>query len=102
MARRYCGRRPACRPSPRPGACAVQALGYAGHAFSIQYHIEITGDTVPQWGEVPAYEQALEHAMGEGALAAFEARAAAGMADLNRSARCIYDNFMRIVRQGRA
>ena len=55
-----------------------------------------------QMGEVPAYEQALEHAMGEGALAAFEARAAAGMADLNRSARCIYDNFMRIVRQGRA
>ena len=83
-------------------ACAVQALGYAGHAFSIQYHIEITGDTVPQWGDVPAYEEALERAMGEGALAAFEARAAASMADLNRSARCIYDNFMRIVRQAHA
>ncbi len=83
-------------------ACAVQALGYAGRAFSIQYHIEITGDTVPQWGDVPAYEQALERAMGEGALAAFEARAAAHMADLNRSARCIYDNFMRIVRQAHA
>ena len=83
-------------------ACAVQALGYAGYAFSIQYHIEITGDTVPQWGDVPAYEEALERAMGEGALAAFEAGAAASMADLNRSARCIYDNFMRIVRQAHA
>ena len=81
-------------------ACAVQALGFAGHAFSIQYHIEITGDTVPRWGDVPAYEQALEQAMGKGALPAFEARAAACMADFNRSARCIYDNFMRIVRRG--
>ena len=83
-------------------ACAVQALGYAGHAFSIQYHIEITGDTVPQWGDVPAYEQALEQAMGKGALSAFEARAADNMADLNRSAHCIYDNFMRIVYRTRA
>ena len=30
----------------------------------------------------------------------FEAGAAARMADLNHSARCIYDNFMRIVRKG--
>ena len=82
--------------------CAVQALGFADHAFSIQYHIEITGDTVREWGAVPAYEQALERAMGEGALAAFEADAAAHMADFNRSARRIYDNFMRVVRSGRA
>ena len=78
--------------------CAVQALGFADHAFSIQYHVEITGDTVREWGAVPAYEQALERAMGEGALAAFEADAAAHMADFNRNARRIYDNFMRIVR----
>ena len=80
----------------------MQALGFAGHAFSIQYHVEITGDTVPQWGAVPEYEQALERAMGEGALAAFEADAAANMADFNRNARRIYDNFMRIVRRTRA
>ena len=79
--------------------CAVQALGFAGHAFSIQYHVEITADTVPQWGAVPEYEQALERAMGEGALAAFEADAAARMTEFNRNARRIYDNFMRIVRQ---
>ena len=82
--------------------CAVQALGFAGHAFSIQYHIEITGDTVPQWGAVPEYEQALEQAMGEGALAAFEADAAARMTEFNRNARRMYDNFMEIVRLNRA
>ncbi|MCY4220957.1 MAG: hypothetical protein OXD35_04795 [Thiotrichales bacterium] len=83
-------------------ACAVQALGFADHAFSIQYHIEITRDTVPQWGDVPEYEQALERALGEGALAAFEADAAAHMAEINRNARRIYDNFMGIVHRVRA
>ena len=83
-------------------ACAVQALGFADHAYSIQYHIEITGDTVPQWGEVPEYEQALERAVGEGALAAFEANAAAHMAEFNRNARRIYNNFMGIVHRTRA
>ena len=78
-------------------ACAAQALGVGGHAFSIQYHVEITRRTVPQWGAVPAYGQALERALGAGALAGFEAAAAAGMADFNRNARRIYDNFMRIV-----
>ena len=94
--------RPAPGPWLRSRDCAVQALGFADHAFGIQYHIEITGDTVREWGAVPAYEQALERAMGEGALAAFEADAAAHMADFNRSARRIYDNFMRVVRSGRA
>jgi len=83
-------------------ACAVQALGFADHAFSIQYHIEITRDTVPQWGDVPEYEQALERALGEGALAAFEADAAAHMAEINRNARRMYDNFMGIVHRTRA
>ena len=82
--------------------CAVQALGFADHAFSIQYHVEITGETVRSWGAVPEYKQALERAMGDSALAAFEADAAAHMADFNRNARRIYDNFMRILRQSRA
>ena len=93
---------PGSRILARSRDCAVQALGVADHAFSIQYHVEITRNTVRDWGAVPAYEQALERAMGEGALAEFEADASAHMADFNRSARRIYDNFMRIARRSRA
>ena len=93
---------PGSRILARSRDCAVQALGVADHAFSIQYHVEITANTVRDWGAVPAYEQALERAMGEGALAAFEADASAHMAEFNRSARRIYDNFMRIARRSRA
>ena len=82
-------------------ACAVQALGVGGHAFSIQYHVEITERTVREWGAVPAYGQALERALGPHALARFEADAAAGMAGFNRNARRIYDNFMRVVEGAR-
>ena len=78
-------------------ACAVQALGVGGHAFGIQYHVEITARTVREWGAVPAYGRALERALGTHALARFEADAAAGMAGFNRNARRIYDNFMRVV-----
>ena len=83
-------------------ACAVQALGVGDRAFSVQYHVEITERTVPEWGAVPAYGQGLERALGPGALARFEADAAAGMAGFNRNARRLYDNFMRIVEGARA
>ena len=90
---------PGARVLAASPACAVQALGVGGHAFSIQYHVEITGRTVREWGAVPAYGRALERALGTDALARFEADASAGMAGFNRNARRIYDNFMRVVRQ---
>ena len=80
-------------------ACGVQALGYAGRAYSIQYHVEITPDTVTEWGDVPEYRAALEESLGASALAALVADADAHMAAFNRNARRIYDNFMRAARE---
>ncbi len=79
--------------------CAIQALACGDHAFSVQYHVEITGDTVHEWGAIPEYEQELERALGAGALAAFEADTAAHLDEFNQYARRIYDNFMGIVRR---
>ncbi|MCE2474734.1 MAG: type 1 glutamine amidotransferase [Alphaproteobacteria bacterium] len=79
--------------------CAIQALACGDHAFSVQYHVEITGDTVREWGAIPEYEQELERALGVGALAAFEADTAAHLDEFNQYARRIYDNFMGIVRR---
>ncbi len=93
---------PGARVLAASPACAVQALGVGGHAFSIQYHVEITERTVREWGAVPAYGQALERALGPDALARFEADASAGMADFNRNARRVYDNFMLIVERAGA
>ena len=46
---------PRCSPSRLP--CAVNALSYGGHAFSVQFHVELTPTTVSDWGEIPEYAQ---------------------------------------------
>jgi len=78
--------------------CAVQAIRVGERAYGLQFHVEATAATVPDWGCVPAYEEALERAMGEGALARFEAEAAAALPSLNAAARRLYDNLMGVAR----
>jgi GMP synthase-like glutamine amidotransferase len=75
-------------------ACRVQAMSIGEQAFSLQYHVEITETTVSDWAAVPAYKKALEDNLGADALAQFQADTAAHMADFNRTARRLYDNFM--------
>ena len=80
-------------------ACRVQAMALEEQALSLQYHVEITAETVPQWGAVPAYKAALEQALGPGALPGFEAAAAARMAAFNGEAKRLYDNVMALTRK---
>ncbi|MDX1574657.1 MAG: type 1 glutamine amidotransferase [Kiloniellales bacterium] len=75
-------------------ACRVQAMAIGRQAFSLQYHVEITETTVGEWAQVPAYKEALEKNLGAEALAQFHAETEAHMADFNRTARRLYDNFM--------
>ncbi len=75
-------------------ACAVQAMSIGDHALSLQYHVELTPTTVAEWGAIPEYETALEASLGAGAFAGLKADTDAHMADFNRTARQLYDNFM--------
>ena len=75
-------------------ACRVQAMSIGGRAFSLQYHVEITETTVSEWAAVPAYREALEKTLGAEALPQFRADTEAQMANFNRTARQLYDNFM--------
>ena len=74
--------------------CNVQAMSYGDHAFSMQYHVELEGDTVANWAEIPEYKAALENALGAGALAQMEAEAADNMDSFNKISRLIYANFL--------
>ena len=80
-------------------ACAVNALSWAEHAFSVQFHVELTPSTVAEWGEIPEYAGALEAALGEGALARLDAGFAANMPAFASLARTLYRNFMAAVRK---
>lgn len=74
-------------------ACQVQAMSINDNALSIQFHVEISSNTVSEWGAVPEYKQALEKNFGADALPQFELEAAANMDDFNNAARILYSNW---------
>jgi hypothetical protein len=67
------------------------------HAWSMQYHAEIEPDTVANWGEVPAYHNALLAALGDDGLTAMQSAADEHMPAVLTCAEILYRNFMRQV-----
>lgn len=77
--------------------CPIQAFRVGAKAYGIQYHVELTEATVPEWGCVPAYDAALENTLGPGALERLKREAEANMPGFNATARTLYDNFKAVV-----
>lgn len=75
--------------------CPVQAMRIGQRTYSMQYHVELEPDTIPNWGCVPAYEKALEASRGPGALGALAAEAAPLMDDFIANAQTLYRGFMK-------
>jgi GMP synthase-like glutamine amidotransferase len=82
--------------------CANQAMRIGRNAYSMQYHIELEAETIPNWGRVPAYEAALAEARGPGALAALAKEAEPLMEDFVANAHTLYGGFMAVARRGLA
>lgn len=78
----------------RSDICSCQAMRVGRHAWGIQYHVELEPETIPAWGCVPAYAEALEKSQGRGALERMEADARPLMGDFEAAARKLYRNFM--------
>ena len=74
--------------------CGNQAFAVGSTAYGIQYHVELTPQTVPEWGEVPAYREALEQSLGPGALEALDRDVAANLPAFNAGAERLYRNFL--------
>lgn len=73
--------------------CAVQALTRSPHQVSIQFHVEVTQQTVAEWGAVPAYAEALAINLGPGALESFDRCAREHMPMFNSTANKFYKNW---------
>lgn len=72
-----------------------QIFSYRRHAWAVQFHVEVRADTVRQWGCVPEYREALENSLGADALDGFDRLARQHMAEMNRLAALLYENFRR-------
>ena len=77
--------------------CPVQAVRVGRHAYGLQFHVELTANTVTEWAAVPAYRDSLERALGDGALARLDGDIAAKLADFNANARRLYENFAALI-----
>tara|TARA_B110000263_G_C15185673_1_gene453684 strand:- start:275 stop:913 length:639 start_codon:yes stop_codon:yes gene_type:complete len=77
-------------------ACNVQAFS-SGKAFGLQFHVEQTKETVPQWACVPEYKSALEDTLGQNALEKFKKDVDVNLNIFNKSAKTIYKNFKKII-----
>jgi len=76
--------------------CKVQAFSSI-NAFGLQFHVEQTSETVPQWACVPEYKSALENTLGQNALKKFKKDVEENLKIFNNSAKIIYDNFKKII-----
>ncbi|MEM6587878.1 MAG: type 1 glutamine amidotransferase [Pseudomonadota bacterium] len=76
-------------------ACAVQAMAWKDHAYALQFHMEVEGDTVANWADIPEYAGALEKAMGDGAVGRLEAECAQRMEMFNAMAEQLYGNWVK-------
>ncbi|WP_334150474.1 type 1 glutamine amidotransferase [Hyphomicrobium sp.] len=79
--------------------CAVQSFRYGRHAYGVQFHVELTEETVAAWASIPVYAAALDSALGRGAALRLKEQVVHLMPAFNRDARAIYDAFMSQVRQ---
>ena len=70
-----------------------QLFRYKDNAYGIQFHIEIKGTTVNDWGCVPEYKSALENQLGQGALEKFDKDAKENMTNMNNYSKILYTNF---------
>ena len=83
----------------RSPVCPNQAFRVGDSAFGIQYHVELTGATVHEWGDIPEYAASLERTLGAGGLERMQAGAAAHMHEFNDNARRLYDAFAAVARE---
>jgi GMP synthase-like glutamine amidotransferase len=81
-------------------ACRVQAFRFGSCAYGLQFHAEITTETVDDWQRIPAYRRALEETLGENASERLAVETLKLLPGFNDTARCLSDRFIEMVRTG--
>ncbi len=74
--------------------CAVQAMKWGPRAYSLQFHVELQDNTIPDWAGIDEYAGALEKALGEGAADRLAAEAAEHMPKFNEMSERLYINWL--------
>lgn len=79
--------------------CRIQAYTVGDCAFGLQFHSEVTQSTVKDWGQIPAYRADLESVLGSTGCNDLEQAVRDRLVIMNREARILFDNFLRLIKQ---
>ena len=76
--------------------CCVQSLSVGNHAFSFQFHLEMTAKTVEEWSQVQEYKIALESVLGSNGLEKIRDETTSLLGNFNSLAKRIFENWIKI------
>ena len=71
-----------------------QAFRVGAHAYGVQFHLEVTPQMARQWGEIPAYRDALAATLGDEGGRAFLAEVEARAGELGTQARTLMEGWL--------
>jgi len=75
-------------------ACSCQAMRVGDNAWGIQFHIELQESTIPEWGQIPAYSEALDGTLGPDSLKRMQAQAEPMFTEFHNVSQILFKNFM--------
>lgn len=81
----------------RNGHAEVQAMRVGAHAYGLQFHPEITAETVADWKRIPEYWSSLVKALGAEGAGSLSGEVTPRLPSFEASARRIEANLARIV-----
>ena len=74
--------------------CAIQAFRFGERAYGMQFHVEITGETVREWMRIPEYAASLEKTLGADGGTWLDAEVRRNLPRFERAARAVYEFWM--------
>ncbi|NJR62803.1 MAG: type 1 glutamine amidotransferase [Cyanobacteria bacterium CRU_2_1] len=78
--------------------CQVQAYAVGDYAFGLQFHSEVTNETVGDWVQIPEYRADLEATLGSTGCDNLKQAVSTRLPIMNREAKVMFDNFLQIVK----
>jgi GMP synthase-like glutamine amidotransferase len=78
----------------RSAAYPHQAFRFGETAYAVQFHVEVTGEMLAEWGHVPAYQKSAEAVLGTSGFEILATGFAAAQASMARSASLMFTGWL--------
>ncbi len=78
-------------------ACEIQAMSINSNAYSIQFHIEATQNTITEWCQIPGLKSTLESRFGENAVEEMNRQTNQHLNDINLYSKFLYQNWKQFI-----